>query len=110
MQESLSKSGFLVLLALADRPRHGLAIVDRVEEASRGEVKMGPGTLYGTLHKLSADGLIRATSAPPDPADDDPRRRYYKLTPRGEKALKAEAVRLRALVHAAIDQRVLEDR
>lgn len=109
MNESLSKSGFLVLLALADRPRHGLAIVDRVEEASRGEVKMGPGTLYGTLHKLSASGLIRETTAPPDPADDDPRRRYYKLTPRGEKALKAEAVRLRALVHAAIDQRVLGD-
>lgn len=109
MSDALSKSGFLVLLALADRPRHGLAIVDRVEDASRGEVRMGPGTLYGTIHKLTAGGFIRETTAPPDPQDDDPRRRYYRLTPRGERALKAEATRLRALVNAAIDQRILGD-
>jgi len=105
--ESLARSAFLVLLSLADRPRHGLAILDRVEEASDGECRMGPGTLYGTLQKLVATGLIKETDEPPDPEADDPRRRYYRLTSRGEKVLKAEATRLRALVDAAIAQRIL---
>ena len=99
--EGLSRSAFLVLLALADRPRHGLGIVERVEAIARGRMKMGPGTLYGTLQKLAASGLIRETSDPPDPDDDDSRRRYYKLTPRGDKALREEAGRLRTLVDAA---------
>jgi DNA-binding PadR family transcriptional regulator len=105
--DSLSRSAFLVLLALADRPRHGLAIIDRVEEASEGGVKLGPGTLYGTLQKLVASGLIRETAEPPDPKDDDPRRRYYELTPRGERSLQAEAEHLQRLVRAAAAQRIL---
>ena len=105
--DSLSRSAFLVLLSVADRPRHGLAIIDRVEDASNGEIRMGPGTLYGTLQKLVAAGLIREADEPPDPDDDDPRRRYYRLTPRGERALKAEAGRMQALVNAAIAQRIL---
>jgi DNA-binding PadR family transcriptional regulator len=106
----LSRSAFLVLLALADQPRHGLAIIDRVAEATRGEVKLGPGTLYGTLQKLVADGMIRETSEAPDPADHDPRRRYYKLTPKAQRELKSEATRMRSLVHAAVDHRILEER
>jgi len=108
-EESLSRAAFLVLLALSDRPRHGLGIVDRVEEASRGDVKMGPGTLYGTIQKLAAGGLIQETDTAPDPDDDDPRRRYYQITPRGDRALKHEASRMRALVDAAIAQNVLGD-
>ncbi len=107
--ETLSRSAFLILLSLSDRPRHGLAIVDRVEDASRGEVKMGPGTLYGTLQKLVAAGLIKEQRQPPDPDDDDPRRRYYGLTPRGDRALRAEALRLKALVQAAAKQRLFGD-
>jgi DNA-binding PadR family transcriptional regulator len=103
----LSRSAFLVLLSLADQPRHGLAIVDRVEEATSGQVKIGPGTLYGTLQKLVTAGLVRETDRPPDPDDHDPRRRYYRLTPKGDRKLKAEAVRMRALVHVAVDHRVL---
>ena len=106
--ESIARSAFLVLLSLADRPRHGLAILDRVDEASNGECRMGPGTLYGTLQKLVATGLIKEVDAPPDLEADDPRRRYYRLTSRGEKVLKAEATRLRALVNVAIAQRILD--
>ena len=105
--EGLPRSAFLVLLALADQPRHGLAIIDRVEEASRGEVRLGPGTLYGTLQKLVASGQIRETTTAPDPSDHDARRRYYRLTPKGERALKEEAARMRALVRAAVAHQVL---
>ncbi|MEZ5316418.1 MAG: PadR family transcriptional regulator [Vicinamibacterales bacterium] len=106
--DGLSRSAFLVLLALADQPAHGLAIIDRVADATGGEVRLGPGTLYGTLQKLVADGLIRETAAP-DPADDDPRRRYYRLTPKAQREVRQEAVRLRSLVQAAVDRRILED-
>lgn len=107
--DGLSRSAFLILLALADQPRHGLAIVDRVDEASRGEVRLGPGTLYGTLQKLVAAGLIRETATAPDPADHDPRRRYYKLTAKGERELKEEAGRMRALVRAAVAHQIVGD-
>ena len=106
-KDGLARSAFLVLLALVDQPRHGLGIIDRVEEASNGEVRLGPGTLYGTLQRLVADGLIKTAATAPDPEDDDPRRRYYRLTSRGERALKDEAARLRALVRAAVAHDVL---
>jgi DNA-binding PadR family transcriptional regulator len=109
MRTELSRSAFLVLLALSREAGHGLGIVDRVERATGGKVKLGPGTLYGTLHGLAGAGLIRETAEPPDPADDDPRRRYYRLTPKGERALKADAERLEVLVAAARERRVLED-
>jgi DNA-binding PadR family transcriptional regulator len=108
--EGLSRSSFLVLLALADQPRHGLAILDRVLEVSRGEVRLGPGTLYGTIQKLVAAHLIAETPTVPDPADHDSRRRYYRTTPKGERALKSEASRMRALVRAAVAHQVLGER
>jgi DNA-binding PadR family transcriptional regulator len=108
-ESTLARSSFLILLALSERPRHGLGIVEDVEAASGGEVKLGPGTLYGSLQKLAQDGLIRETAEAPDPADHDPRRRYYRLTPKGERALKGEASRLRTLVDAAAKRRVLSD-
>ena len=107
-ESTLPRSSFLILLALSEQPRHGLGIVDEVENASGGEVRMGPGTLYGSLQKLVQDGLIRTSDAP-DPDDDDPRRRYYRLTAKGERALRSEAAKLRALVDAAAQRRVLGD-
>lgn len=98
--DGLSRSAFLVLLALADQPRHGLGIIDAVDRLTQGTVTLGPGTLYGTIRKLAAGGLIRETAAAPDPNDHDPRRRYYSLTPRGRRELTAEGARLRALVKA----------
>jgi DNA-binding PadR family transcriptional regulator len=105
--DGLSRSAFIVLLALSDQPRHGLAIIDRVADVTNGQVRIGPGTLYGTLQKLVAAGLVRETDRPPNPADHDPRRRYYRLTPRGDRELRAEAARMRALVNAAVDHRLL---
>jgi len=104
----VSRSAFLVLLALADQARHGLGIIEDIEAGTEGRVRMGPGTLYGTLQKLSEHGWIRETQEAPDPSDDDPRRRYYRLTSKGERALRAEAERMSSLVNAAVTKRVLE--
>jgi DNA-binding PadR family transcriptional regulator len=106
---ALSRSAFLILLAIADQSRHGLGIIDEVEAGTGGRVKMGPGTLYGTLQKLVAAGLIREAVEAPDPADDDPRRRYYRITAAGERSLRAEAERMRSMVEAAVTKRVLGD-
>lgn len=97
---SLARSAFLILLSLSERPRHGLGIMDDVETRTDGRVRMGPGTLYGTLKRLESQGLIADTPTRPDP-DDDPRRRYYRITPAGVDALRREANELRALVAIA---------
>jgi DNA-binding PadR family transcriptional regulator len=96
-------------LALHDGPCHGLGVVERVERTTNGRVKLGPGTLYGTLQTLAADQMIRDSAAPEHVVDDDPRRRYYRITPRGDRALRSEAERLRVLVDAAAARRVLGD-
>jgi DNA-binding PadR family transcriptional regulator len=69
----------------------------RVEELSAGAVRMGPGTLYGTLNRLLADGLIMETTNEV-PRDDNERRRYYQLTGEGETVARTELARLRNLV------------
>jgi DNA-binding PadR family transcriptional regulator len=106
-RSALPRSAFLILLALADGPGHGLGIIARVEQATNGIEKLGPGTLYGTIQTLVADGLIRETDAP-TPGEADTRRRFFRLTPRGHRALRAEAARLRVLVEAAATRRLVD--
>lgn len=106
--ESLTRPAFLILLALSDQPRHGLGVIDEIETRTDGDVRLGPGTLYGTLKRLAESGLVRETDTPPDPEDDDPRRRYYRLTPDGAEALREEAERMRTLVFVAEGKDVLE--
>src|SRR3954464_396959 len=83
----------LVLALLEAGESHGYALLKRVEELSDGSVKMGPGTLYGTLNRLLDDGLIEKTTAP-----DEERRRSYRLTSSGEDVARSELARLRNLV------------
>lgn len=104
--ETLSRSGFLILLSLADRPRHGLGIMEEVEARTARDVRLGPGTLYATLKRLESSGLIVETDDRPDP-DDDPRRRYYAVTAAGAVALREEAERMRRFVTIAEGKRVL---
>jgi DNA-binding PadR family transcriptional regulator len=103
----LAHSAFLVLLALADRPRHGLGIVDEIARETDGAVRLGPGTLYGTIQKLTAAGLLRETRQAPDPDDHDTRRRYFLLTAKGRATLRAEARRLQLIMASATRKRVL---
>ena len=90
-----------ILLALAEGDKHGYALMGDIERLSDGRVRVGPATLYGTIKRLLADGLIQETAQRPDPALDDQRRRYYQLTTLGRQACTAEVQRLRALLDRA---------
>jgi DNA-binding PadR family transcriptional regulator len=97
----LTSSSFYVLLALKDGPKHGLGIAADIEERTSGEVRLGPGTLYNAIKKMLQQKLIADERSRPEPEDDDPRRRYYRITRSGEAALAAEASRLDRLLRAA---------
>ena len=90
-----------ILLALADGERHGYGIILEVEGRTGGEVRLGPGTVYGAVKRLREGGMIEDYGERPDPALDDERRRYYRLTDLGGKVLAAEVERLESLVRAA---------
>lgn len=87
-----------IVLALNHGERHGYALMGAVEELSGGVMKMGPGSLYGSLKKLLAMGLIEETEGRIDAALDDQRRRYYRLTAIGQRVCDAEIDRLAMLV------------
>jgi DNA-binding PadR family transcriptional regulator len=97
-------SAFHILLALADGERHGYSITKEVEEETEGAVRLGPGTLYRMLKQLLDDEWIVEVERSDD---DDPRRRYYRLTPRGRRIAQAEAARLANLVRLARTRRLL---
>jgi DNA-binding PadR family transcriptional regulator len=90
-----------ILLALSTQERHGYGIMKQVESDSQGKVKMGPGTLYGSLGRMLDTGLVRETGKKADPKMDDERRIYYKITALGQKALAAELKRYREVVAVA---------
>ncbi|HVG33003.1 MAG TPA: PadR family transcriptional regulator [Pyrinomonadaceae bacterium] len=103
----LSPAVFHILLALADKECHGYHIMQAVESRTDGEMRLGPGTLYGSIKRLLRDGLIEETEERPDPEVDDERRRYYRLTDFGYRVATAEAERLAHLVKAARAARLL---
>ena len=92
---------FHILLALADRDRHGYALMQQIAADSQRAVALGPGTLYGAIRRLLETGYIREAESQVDPDLDDARRRYYRLTPAGRAAAAAEAGRLEHLVGLA---------
>lgn len=89
----LTPAVFHVLLALVDGEKHGYAIMNEVAENTERQIKMGPGTLYGTIKRLLEAELILEADRRPDPELDDERRRYYQLTGLGEQLVRAEARR-----------------
>ena len=94
----LQPAALHILLALGRGERHGYALIGDVDALSDGSIKLGPGTLYGTIKRLLAEGLIDEAEERPDPELDDQRRRYYRLTPAGAGAATAELDRLASLV------------
>jgi DNA-binding PadR family transcriptional regulator len=98
----LPPAAFHILIALGEGEKHGYAVMQEVAQRTDGQVRMSPGTLYGSLRKMLDDGLVeesfRRTSGP---RDGDERRRYYRLTKFGRAVAAAEAERLTALLHHA---------
>lgn len=97
----LSPAVFHILLALSGGERHGYSIMKQVSEDSEGRVKMGPGTLYGSLKRMLDAGLVRESGERPDPEISDERRIYYGITGSGESALQTEIERYERAVVVA---------
>lgn len=97
----LTPAVFHILLALSDGEKHGYEIMKRVRTDSLGRVRMGTGTLYGSVKRMLAAGLIEESGDRPDPALDDQRRRYYRATERGMRELSSELKRYQDVVAVA---------
>jgi DNA-binding PadR family transcriptional regulator len=97
----LTPAVFHVLVALAAGPAHGYAVAQEVERETGGRIKMGPGTLYGSLQRMRDDDLIEETANPGEDGVHSERRRYYRLTRWGSAVLRAETARLRRAVALA---------
>ena len=97
----LPPSAIHVLIAIGPKELHGYAIMSEIARITDGAVQLGPGTLYTSIKRLLAAGLLEESGERPDPALDDHRRRYYRLTPAGRVVASAEVRRLKALVAAA---------
>jgi len=97
----LSLASLHILVAVADRERHGYAIMQDIAARTDGALRLGPATLYGSIKRLLNDGLIEELDERPDPENDDVRRRYYRMTPLGRKVAREETARLAKLVKQA---------
>ncbi len=97
----LTPAVFHILFALAGGEKHGYEIAKQVAEDSLGEVRMGTGTLYGSIKRMLADALIEESGQRPAPEVDDERRRYYRLTDQGRHALEGELQRYARIVAVA---------
>jgi DNA-binding PadR family transcriptional regulator len=106
MAKPLTPAIVHILLALADDDRHGYGIMQEVARLTDGQVRMGPGTLYGTIKRMLAAGFIEEADERPDPELDDERRRYYRMTTQGRRALRNETMRVATLVSAARAKKV----
>lgn len=97
----LPPATFHILMALADMPRHGYAIMQDIVARTDGEIRLSAGTLYRSIQRLLEQGLVTESNRRPPQARDDPRRRYYQLTRFGTAVARAETQRLERLVRLA---------
>ena len=103
----LPPATFQILVALVDGERHGYAIMKEVAERTDGAVRLGPGTLYGSLKRLLEGGVVAESGERADPELDDERRRYYRLTDFGLAVARAEAQRLEQMVRTARQKKLI---
>lgn len=106
----LKPNWFHVMLSLTHEDQHGYGIMQEVLVRTDGKVRLWPATLYGTLKRLMDEDLIEESERRPDPALDDARRRYYRLTSFGRRVLSAESARLEELVRLVHAKRGLSPR
>jgi DNA-binding PadR family transcriptional regulator len=105
--DPLPSSAFQIMLALADGDLHGYAIMRQVDEQSGGRLRLGPGTLYGSIQALLEGKLIEEVDRLDDTDAHQERRRYYRLTTAGRKLARSEAERMADLLRVARDRKIL---
>lgn len=98
-ERPMAPAVFQILIALADQPLHGYGIMLNISERSEGQIKLSPGTLYGSIKQLLEDGWIEEIAARLPTGDE--RRRYYRLTRDGRDAARQEMERMSALLNHA---------
>ena len=103
----LTPAVFHILLSLADGERHGYSIMRDISTHTKGKLRLGPATLYRSIKHLVEDGLIEESDVRPDPALDDERRHYYRLTELGRQVSVAEVHRLEETLVVARTRRGL---
>jgi len=106
----LTPAVFHILLALSDGNSHGYGIMQDVESFTRGELRLGPGTLYRSIQRMLVDGLIEELEIALHDESDDDRRRHYRLTTKGLEIAQREARRLADLVDVARRRNLLSKR
>ncbi|MEO7271330.1 MAG: PadR family transcriptional regulator [Vicinamibacterales bacterium] len=94
----LHRDTFQILVSLADRERHGYAVMQDVRDRTNGALRLSPSSLYASIRRLLERGLIDELADRPDPEHDDERRRYYRLSKLGRAVAMAEARRLERLL------------
>lgn len=97
----MKRHWFFILLSLADRDRHGLAIMRDILELTDGQLKLWPVTLYGSLDELCDRGWIRTLDGPPPGAEGTARQRWFRINAAGRRALAAEVGELSSTVRVA---------
>ena len=105
----LTPAVFHILLSLADGERHGYSIMRDISSQTKGKLRLGPATLYRSIKHLVEDGLIEESDVRPDPALDDERRHYYRLTELGRQVVLVEVRRLEEALAVARTRRGLRD-
>jgi len=103
----LTAAVFHILLALAGGECHGYGIMQEVDRLTRGQLHLGPGTLYRSIQRMLVDGLIEETKEASDSDSEDERRRTYRLTDFGREVARAESLRLEVLVATARERKLL---
>jgi DNA-binding PadR family transcriptional regulator len=105
--DPLPSAAFQIMLALADGNLHGYAIMRQVEEQTGGRLRLGPGTLYGSIQTLLEGNLIEEAARPEDIEARSERRRYYRLTDRGRNMARAEADKMADVLRVARARKIL---
>lgn len=105
---ALTPAMFQVLVALGDGEKHGYAILKEVEEQTNGHVRLSTGTLYAMIKRLLGDGIIAESRSRPPAAEDDQRRRYYRLTPLGRQVATTELERMEQMIAAAREKHLMK--
>jgi len=98
-----------ILLVLAEGERHGYAVAQEIEDSTGGHIRMGPGTLYGSIQRMLGASLIEEAPQIRRAGENDERRRYYRVTAFGRRVLELELQRLAQIVRVARQKRLLRD-